>query len=175
MCNRNTDKQVNCNKILLETIFNNLNNLTKSEIIIYLNKLLSFNEVKEQLLLKLLQNHIFSKVTINSIDDLKNVCNKVLKIYNPKIINTSLEDEEWLIYNNTSTKYELFKDEILFENTIPIVDTHDINMINYLEHICTILRNLSSNVDIKYRVLESRKNKIGIIIIKCSYKSNVCE
>ena len=88
---------------------------------------------------------------------------KILKKYK----SMELSDNEWTYYDSNCTKYDLFENEAIFENTIHANFINDNETHYYLKHIVRLLNTISNNVSVTIHKKYCERDKIYIIMIKC--------
>jgi hypothetical protein len=106
-------------------------------------ELFSLEKMKNDLLYYKLcnVNDVVSNFDENTdVTTIINLIKNVLNTFHIHIVDTQLEDEEWIFHDNTSKQYELYENEFVFENTMKMIHTFDVatskyllNMHNYLQ------------------------------------------
>lgn len=118
------------------------NKMTDDDLYNVYKSIVSIEKIKNELLYNELNNININK--INDYDECKLFMENTFLRYQPTIINAQLEDDEWIVHDNTSKRYPLKDGEIIYENTIKFVHKYDVNTINYLTKLHTYFNN---NID----------------------------
>lgn len=159
-------KSKNERQELAEYIHTNYDNMDDIEMKAFVLKCLDMNEIKKILLLFELKNyknkHISQKM---SLSDFKNKAICLFNRYQSKAGGFLIEDTEWIVYDNTTTKYEINENELLFENTINICDVDNDETIMYLDYMVKRLNSLAKNIYVEWRQRKNDHSKVMSLLI----------
>ncbi len=82
-------------------------------------------------------------------------------------IGGQLFEDEWVMYsgNKSQTKYELNKNEVIFDNSINLVYRKDINTINYIRKLQDLFQEVTkeSKYKVSLKMIEDEKHHIIIV------------
>lgn len=119
---------------------------------------------------------------------LNNFCTNVKKLlirYQHKVGGFLLEDMTWTLYDHNDGKYNLTQNEVVFENTMPAFHIpkrgeslkDDIFLLKnyceieetmiYLNKLTKLLNNLSNNIKISLKFIDSYRDDIIVVILHC--------
>ena len=141
---------------LAQYIHNNYNKMDEIEMQIIALKCLTPIEIKKILLSYELKNYECS-VPLKKLSLLEFKCQalNVFNKYQSKAGGFLLEDNQWIVYDSSSTLHEIKENELLFENTIDMCDVDDDETDEYLECIVSKLNLIAKNISVEIR---QRKN-----------------
>ena len=104
---------------LAEYIHDNYHKMDEIELKIIALKCMDLNDFKRIILSYELRNFKPNqKIETMTLNKFKTHALKLLNRYQCKAGGFLIEDNEWCVHDNTSVKYEVEKNELLFENTI---------------------------------------------------------
>jgi len=149
---------------LAQYIHKNYNNMDEIEMKTIALKCLDINEIKKTLLFFELQNYICTPKQM-SLSEFKNETMIIFNKYQSKAGGFLLEDNEWLIHDNTSSRHEVKENELLFENTINAHDMDDGETNTYLKYLIKRLNSLSKNIDVELRQKDNDNSKMISLLI----------
>jgi hypothetical protein len=152
-----------------ECIHDILNNISDNELIELYNKLINPRYIRKKILLYDLENYTpQNNETITKNDFLTYVI-QLLKYYNDLFIEF-YEDNIWIIHDKSSIKYPLKENEIVFENSISLVENSSYNDRGeyYIKLIRNKLNKISSKIHISTKIIEDNNNEICWILLKCT-------
>jgi hypothetical protein len=177
---------------LAEMIKKNIYSMDFEEKFILYKKIANDHIITRELMKYEMLNIVPRKVT--NFNDFIEETKKILKRYYKVAGGFSYEDSEWSYYsgfkskdlnlikdieNNSSnkvnvnshhqTKYELFENEFILENSLNFVNQYDIDAFDFIRNICKLIRKLNDNVKVKYNFLPNDKANIIWCIIFCKY------
>lgn len=136
-------------------IHENYNKMDVDEMRILVSKILSDKQVKQILLDYELTNYTPIKKHNISLESFINEFNNVVNKFQWKSGGFNLEDRKWYIYkygDEEHTLEGLKENQILFENSIDVSDSHDVETQNYLNKLMGYLKNISDNIKIDFKV-----------------------
>jgi hypothetical protein len=174
-------REDNLNKYIVKTKFYNLINQIKEE-----NKQkisVNITSYDDSNILRYLSNRYPSSTNyvVNILENDFNLeFNKSLKDYKSIInfmryifaryhnkIGGNLFEDDWVMYKyeKNQTKYELNKNEIIFDNSINTVYRKDINTINYIKRLQDLFQKVTkdSNYKISLKMIEDEKHNIIVV------------
>ena len=149
---------------LAKYIHKNYNNMDEIEMKKVVLKCLDMNDIKKILLLYELKNNpsIPKQMSLNEFKSkVVNIFNK----YQSKAGGFLLEDNEWIIHDHTSSRYEVREHELLFENTINTHDMDDNDTNMYLKYLMQKLSSLSENINVELRHKNNHNSKMVNLLI----------
>lgn len=188
--NSNTYILKNTENDLAEFINNNLHLMTNEEKKYMLFKCMNDTNYHNELL-KYEFNNFLPKTKNMTIDEFKSDASKYIKRYQHKVGGFMLEDSEWSMITNISekNKYNLSENEVVFENTMPLVSNFsntlktDMSIINnvgdvketliYLKKLTKLLNLISSNVKVQQKFIEIYRDDIIVVILHCKLISQI--
>lgn len=132
-----------------------------------LKKILTDEKINRELLKYELKNYIPEK-KVKNYKQLIITIREILNRYHKKAGGNLLEDDEWVLHQKGSNKYDLRTNEAIFENSI-----HDSNRDcpktrNFIYEIVKILEKMSDKHKIKFKYLPDPSERIYWVIIKVS-------
>lgn len=142
--------------------------MNEQELLMIATKCISKNKLKQILLQYELKNWIplKKKMTIN---EFAKIAQKLLHRYQSRAGGFMIEDREWTLHKHGSNKYNLRKNEILFENTLSDDYRTDKETREYLFDIILLLNKLSDNITVSLHNMVSERDTIQWLMIKCTY------
>lgn len=146
-------------------IYNNFDKMSDEEIKNLTLKCLSLREMKRVLLSFELTNYKEDTKECMSLDTFKNYAMKLFDRYTQKAGGFLIEDNKWTIHDDKSKFHEVRKNELLFENTINIIDSENPEINNFLEKLINRLNYIAKNITVELRFKNDNKNKIIYILI----------
>lgn len=154
---------------LAEYIYKNYDTMDEIEMKKVAAKCMDLNETKKVLLSFELENKYYNKSNkALSLESFLKKATKLLFRYQCKAGGFLMDDSDWLIYRyqDGNNKYDLKKNELLFENTFNICDESDIEMNVYFDKIGNMLDSLSNNINIEIEQTIHEKHKKVYVTIK---------
>jgi hypothetical protein len=156
----NIDKRLE----LAKYIHDNYNTMDDIEMQTMLTKCLDIHKIKSLLLQYELENYEEEELKkYMSLDEFKKKALYIFTRYQCKAGGFLMEDSEWIIHDKTTTNYDVKENELLFENTINIIDVNNNEIDTYLFYIIKRLTSLSENIDVELR--QQVKNKTVHLLI----------
>jgi len=154
------------NKKLATFINKNLYKMNNEEKKILISKCLSETEIN-----KILLNFEMKNLDIKSEEmDLKTFQKKAefyLLRYQHNAGGYLIEDREWIVYNSKSNDYNLDINSIVFENSLFESNLSDKETLEFINDLSILLNKISNNITVNYELLQSKKESLVWIIIKC--------
>lgn len=158
---------------LAEYIHDNVDNMDEHEMRLFANRCLNYLEVRAILLDYDLKYYKYKQSEEEyTLSEFKKIAQKVFHKYHWKAGGLLIEDSEWTFHDSSSNKYNIKGNEILFENTVPIVDTDDYNTSFYLDKLVERLSRMSANILVEYRTKQNYKSKFMSILIWMTDKND---
>lgn len=159
-------------------IHTHLDTMSEQELKMIANKCIHENMLKS-LVLKYEMKHWNPEKSKMTLSDFTLCAKKLLFRYQSRAGGFLLEDREWIVHSHTSKKYELKKNEIVFENTLSSDYTFDKEVREYIFDIITLLNKLSDNIKVSLHKYIADRDSLCWIILKCKYfdqpkKDNTC-
>jgi len=162
LSSRKHDSNMGERSTFAEFLFNNYRKLEESEMRVLVNKCLELQDVKEILLnyeLNHFQNTQPTEMTLNTFIK---TAKQIFERYHA--LESNFEDKEWILHESGSLHYQVDQNEVIFENTIKIVD-YDSKTRTYITNLIHRLKSISINIKVNAKCKEDYKNKIMHIII----------
>jgi len=129
-------------------------------------KCIDLNEVKRIILSYELKNYKpEQKNGTMSLNKFKIHAFKLFNRYQCKAGGFYIEDNEWIMHDNTSVKYEVDNNELLFENTISVVDENDNESEYFLEYLVKRLNLIADNIDVELRQKQNEHSKVINVLL----------
>jgi hypothetical protein len=156
-------------KINLSNIINkNLHNMDINEKLNILKKIKTEHYINKELLKFEFENYI-PKICQKRKDIIKEM-NYILKRYQYIAGGYKLEDE-WTFYNFENNKYELYKNEIIFENSISqYYKENDEEHLIFINKIVEKFRKISDKTKVNFKYIKDKIEKdVYWIIIKVDF------
>lgn len=161
---RQTNLQKQGLEKMAEHIHINLEKMSFDEKINLLKNIISEDKLNEHLLEFELHN-FQNKIKYNNLNSLVPRVKYLLERYHP-VSGNLLEDEEWNIHTYNSKKYELGKNEIIFDNSIKIDHSNDEKTMNYIKTMTNLFSSLTDQFTVRYKYIDDKDEDICWIIIK---------
>lgn len=143
-----------------EFIYKNYDKMDDVEIKALAVKCLDINQAKSILLNYELENYKFTPKENMTLKEFSKKALYLLQRYQCKAGGFCIEDTVWAVYDNNCGYYDVKESELLFENTISIIDEHDLELCTYINNILKMLDSLSTNIKIKYKEYKKPKGKL---------------
>lgn len=157
---------------LAEFIFTNYNKMDDNELKVIALKCMDLNDVRRTLLSFELNYYSPSKQDKElTLREFKCEAMQLLNRYQCKGGGFMLEDSEWAVHDCNSVKYNVEENELLFENTINLVDKNDYETDNYLDLITNRLNLLSNNIEVEIRQKQHDYEKVISILLWATDKN----
>ncbi len=151
---------------LAKYIHENYYKMDEVELKVIALKCMDLNEFKRIILSYELKNYKpEQKIKTMSLDKFKTHVLKLLNRYQCKAGGFLIEDNEWSVHDNTSVKYEVEKNELLFENTISVVDEDDNEADCFLEYLVKRLNLIADNIDVILRQKQNEHSKVISLLL----------
>ena len=147
-----------------------IDNLNRDKMEKILLKCLSDNQIKSLLLQYELQNKCEKNECINDISSIDNFIKQsqvILKRYQHKAGGYLLEDTDWEVHTDMSSKHDLSSNEVWFVNSASKPSVQNKETIRYIKSIVSLLNNICKNIDVSNTFIESKSNNIIWTVIKC--------
>ena len=103
---------------------------------------------------------------ISDLSDMTQLMDLTLKKFRPNIMNTCIEDSEWTIHTlDTSIKYEMLPDEVIFDNSIKTVYRYNNDTFQYLHDLkFYLLKHIDqTKLGLEMKIVESQEQISWII------------
>jgi hypothetical protein len=142
---------------LAKYVYDNYDNMDEFEMKMIVLKCLDMNHIRSLLLNFELEHYEEKSFNSLSLEQFEEKALKILKRYHWKAGGFLLEDVEWMVHKSNSQKYDIKKNELLFENTVDVSDMNDDMTIRYLNSLQKRLKSLSKNIEIELK----QKNHSG--------------
>lgn len=149
-------------------ICDNFDTMDDSELKKITLKCLNINDCKKILLNYELHTRILTSIDNNNVLTLKEFEKKSINIFNRyqnRAGGFALEDRQWRVHTVLSNRYQVIENEILFENSVPLVDEEDRETNIYLKNIVKLLNTLSKNIVVELREKQRKNSKIINVLI----------
>jgi len=159
----------------LKSIHDNIHTMSDNELYENYNNIITPEYVKNELMVYELKYYTPEKQFNLSKIDVINIVTNILYQYKNCSYGYLLEDEIWSIHDISSNKYPLKPNEILFENSISVVNGNNDNdsHIDDIQYYIRLLRKHLNKIlefEIFDRVIEDQHNEICWILLICTYK-----
>lgn len=152
-------------KELAEYISVNYDTMDEYEMRRIASKCMDINAVKKNILAFELKNYVpVNEITL-SLDQYKGEAFKVFHRYQCKAGGFNLEDNEWILYDKSTPKYDVKQNELLFENTISFVDEYDDDIEEFLYYLIKRLSSIAKNISADLRYRQNDNSKVLSILI----------
>lgn len=159
--------------VLANFIYDNFDKMNEQEMRIIANKCLEFNRVREIVLSYELKYHKINNPVKMTLNEFKKYAKIILNRYQWKAGGYLIEDREWRVYDSKSAKYDIKKNELVFENTRCLVDVNDCDTIEFMNNICKKLDGITLNIHIEWRNKQNYESKyINLLIWAVDKDSN---
>lgn len=150
-------------------IHNNIHKMNFNEKINYYKKFLTETKINKELLKFELCNYVPEK-KINNFNQLIKTIEKLLKRYHNMAGGFLLEDNQWNLHLEGSYKYNLKKNEAIFDNSIKDDNTNSEETYNYIKQLVSLFSQLTDKYIVRFKYLPDRQEKIHWTVIKISQK-----
>lgn len=163
-----SQKILNKNENIAQILYEKFNIMDATEKKYIFEKLLSDEFINHHLLKYELENLLPTKTT-NKQDFIKQ-CEYYLKKYTFKAGGFLLDDVLWTYYSDTTKKYKLSENDLLFENSIYINYKNDSETLNFVNNLAQLFSKIDDNVlssTIKY--FDNEQDGISWIVIRVKY------
>lgn len=152
-------------KDLAEYIRSNYDTMDETEMKIIAMKCLDVNEIKKTLLFYELKNYKRAPSTIMTLEKFKIHAVNIFNRYQCKAGGFCIEDNEWMVYDKSCIKYDVSENELLFENTICVVDNDDIETDIFITYLIKQLNHVATNIYTEFRQKQEHKSKVIKLLI----------
>ena len=169
--NVNYTKYTNIHEDKLKNIHQSLLTMSNDEIINLYTQFVSIDYLKHELFLLDLEHNIPDKQNNITKDEFINYVHQLFNYYHNPLFGNLFEDNVWKFHDKTSTKYPLKDNEIIFENSISLVDEfseENEKVDDYIRLIRKHLNKLSDNIKVSDKIIEDNHNEISWILLKCN-------
>ena len=146
--------------------YDKMNNIDMHDLLL---KCIDSNTVWLLLLKYELENYETIPTKYMSLEEFKENTLQIFARYQSKAGGFLLEDIDWVVHNSTSTVYDVKENELLFENTLNIIDMDNDDIDNYLFHLIKRLNSLAENIEVDLR--QQLKHKTVHILIWANDKT----
>lgn len=161
----NINQSINSQE-LAKYIHDNYNKMDEVELKMIALKCMDINDYKRIILSYELRNYKpQQKISIMSLDKFKTHALKIFSRYQCKAGGFLIEDNEWIVHENNSTKYEVEKNELLFENTINIIDENDNESECFLDYLVEQLNSIADNIEVELRQKQNEYSKVISLLL----------
>lgn len=159
--------QENLNNNFYDHIFENFDKMDEIELRKIVHKFLSYRDIKKIILESEFFNHRLSDNSSKIIDlnEFEKISLKIFNRYKLLFSEFFIEDSEWTLYKESTSKYTLQSNEILFENTIDLIDIDNEETLNFLDMLIFKFNSISSNIKTKYHIKKDKHAKIAYILV----------
>jgi hypothetical protein len=170
----NISKTNDTNNILANILMDKFDTMNYEEKKYYVTKCLSPESIDSLLLRYELINrkNIPKEMTFR---EFLNETTKILQRYQSRAGGDYFEDIDWCIHlpNNLSNRYEIYDNEIYFENTIHVDRYNELfgDNNNYMKNIMNVIKNLATNFDAEFYTYLKNRDRIYYCVIKCWMKN----
>jgi len=158
---------------LANYIHENYNTMDETEMKIIAMKCLDINKIKHILLNFEIKNFKQEPFEQLSLDKFKLYAVNIFNRYQHKAGGFCVEDREWIIHDNTSKIHKVAENELMFENTISIIDDNDMETENYLLNLIKQLSYIAENIKIEWKQKHVKKSKVTRVWIWAVDKNKV--
>ena len=148
---------------LAKYIHNNYNTMDEKEMQTILMKCLNINKIKSLLLQYELENYEEIPQKCMSLSEFKNKARQIFARYQCRAGGFLIEDTQWTVHDSRSTRYDVKENELLFENTLNIVDLENDDVENYIYYIVKRLGSIAENIEVEIR--QKVKHKMVYLLI----------
>lgn len=159
------DAKITFDKESLESI-QGLTALSDEDIKTVYGKIVPVSVMKKKLLELEFQNIEVKTKKEMDLKEFMEEANKLFSRYQCKAGGQLFEDYQWIKHEHLSDHYRVKKNEVFYENSIPIKFAMDQSTKDYLVRLVSLLNSLAENINVRYR--EYYKNDLKWIVIKCS-------
>lgn len=151
---------------LAKYLYDNFDRMDEIEMKKIAMNCLNINDIK-RILLNFELNNFKKEPEQLTLDEFAIEAKKILRRYQSKAGGFLLEDPDWNFYKTSISKYDVRSNEVLFENTINMMDFDDTDTEKYLKKIVERLKIIAKNVKVELRYMKERKNKVVYLLIWC--------
>lgn len=133
--------------------------MSNTDILSVVNKCMPLTCMKSLILKYELEHYIPDKINVLSLTEIGPIVRNILLKYTWKAGGFSIEDNEWLYYdNNASDYYVNVKDyEIIFTNTISTFECYSDETCEFLRALVKRLNNIANNIKVSLTYKEAAK------------------
>lgn len=128
------------------------------------NKCLSIEDMKS-IILNFELNYLEREPTYMTLEEFSVQADRILKRYQWRAGGFLIEDTQWKIMTSKSRNHDIMDNEILFENTIDIKRSIDIETRDFLERIVDQLNSLATNIDVELRFKDKKEDRLSYVLI----------
>jgi hypothetical protein len=151
-----------------DILHNGLVNISDEQLLQLYNTIINLTFIKNKLLLLDLENYVPDNNELITKNDFISYVVQLFKFYN-NLFMECYEDNIWIIHDQTSKKYPLKENELVFENSISFVnDSSDDKAEYYIKLIRNHLNKLSSKIHVSTKIIEDSDNEICWMLLKCT-------
>lgn len=176
-----TKKQQLYSQELAKYIHDNYNKMDKEELKYLTIKCLAEKDLR-RILLDYELTHYRVEDDVNRDMNLKKftkLAAETLNKYQGKAGGFYMDNYQWKVYDYNSIsnidynnnfdrhkyQYNIYKNEVVFENTTSIYDVYDENTIEFIDKLIDKLKSFSKNIKIDMEIRKDRKNKVAYVLI----------
>lgn len=136
------------NPDLASFINNTYDTMSDTDIISSVAKCIPSQYMRGMLLKYELEHYVPNKLEYVSLYEIKPLVQNILFKYTWKAGGFSIEDNEWLVYDHTTTCHTVKEYELLFTNTISISECYSDETCEFMHLLVTRLNNLANNIKV---------------------------
>ena len=145
--------------------------MTPEEMRVIVTKCMSEKEMRTILLKHELKFYTEEPKTLSLEIFTQNV-SKLLKRYQSRAGGFLFEDNEWSVYDANSRKYDLYENEVLFENTIHKDYIKNLECAEFLSLILKKLNQMTNNIKVTLHSYLADRDQVYFVILKCCELNN---
>lgn len=162
------------NTLYADYIHKNFHKMDETEMRLLACKILSEKQVKQILLNYELVNYVNHKKRNMTLDDFIKYFNNTIDKFQWKSGGFHLEDRQWYVYTYGSQEHtleNLKENQVLFENSVDLLDANDLETQNYLENLTKYLSNASDNIELDFKCSNKFSKSILFVQIIATCKN----
>jgi hypothetical protein len=110
------------------------------------------------------------KTNVTSIEEYTKLAFDYIDKYKLCYGSEKLEDIDWNIHTSSSNKYELEKNEVVFDNTLCPIYKYDLSTFNFIKRLTEYLGLIDSHVKCEFKYIYDKNFDTIEIVILCRYK-----
>ena len=156
-------------QMLAKYIHNNYSTMDEKEMQTILMKCLDVGKIKSLLLQYELENYEEKAKKRLSLSEFKNKAEQIFTRYQCRAGGFLIEDTEWSVHDSKSTHYDVKENELVFENTVNMIDLANDDVDDYLYFIIKRLETIAENIEVELR--QQVKHKTVYLLIWATDKT----
>ena len=156
---------------IAEYTYNNYDKLTIEELKELISSCLTDKQIKHLILEHELKYYNINSVNNLSLDDFSKLVKHILNRYQCKAGGFLIEDNIWTLHTYQSKEHDVKKNELLFENSIDLLDIENNETQIYLDRLEKRLNMIATNITVDIRYKTSKKDNLVWILIWCTDKN----